>query len=58
MSKRKILKNVPIFCLTLTNLALSVKYGWNWLSICALVLSVIVLIWDVVEVSLDGKKRN
>ena len=52
----KKLKNIPVLCLTLVNLTLAIKNGFNWLNVIALGLSAIVLVWDVWEAIKDGRK--
>ena len=39
------------------NLALSVKYGFNSLTIIALLLAAIVLLWDIIEEVQHGRKK-
>ena len=52
----KKLKCVPLVCLALANLVLAMKNGFNWLNVLSLILSLIVLIWDIAEVLCDGGK--
>ena len=52
------IKNVAILCLFIANLALSVKYGFGVLSIIALALSAIVLVWDFVDAVKKKEKKH
>lgn len=51
-------KNVAILCLFLANLALSVKCGFSVLSIIALVLAAIVIIWDIIDTVHSRRKQT
>lgn len=48
-------KRIPLFCLILANIAIVIKNGFDWLNTLALLLAVAVLIWDILEVILDGR---
>lgn len=48
-------KNVPILCLFISNAVLAIKYGFNPLSVIALVLAFIVIVWDLIDAHLAGK---
>ena len=54
---RKNIISVPILALALANLALAIRYGFSPLSIVALLLALIVLVWDIVEVIKDGRRK-
>jgi hypothetical protein len=57
MRKKENIISVPILALALANLALAIRDGFNPLSIVALVLAFIVLVWDIVEVIQNGRKK-
>lgn len=57
MRKKENIISVPILALALANLALAIRDGFNPLSIVALVLAFIVLVWDIVEVIRNGRKK-
>jgi hypothetical protein len=52
----KKVKNIPYLSLFLSNLALCKTNGFNWLAIIALVLSGIVLIWNIWDTFIDNSK--
>ncbi|TGJ75498.1 hypothetical protein CAGA_23780 [Caproiciproducens galactitolivorans] len=54
---RKNIISVPILALALANLVLAIRDGFNPLSIVALTLAFIVLVWDIVEVIRNGRKK-
>lgn len=51
------IKSIAILCIFLSNLALSVKYGFNSLTIITLLLAAIVLLWDIIEEVQHGRKK-
>ncbi len=53
----KYIKSVALLCIFLSNLALSVKNGFNALAVIAMLLSVVVLIWDIIEGVQYGRKK-
>lgn len=57
MSKKRFFKNSPLYLLTAANIIYAVYNGFNWLTWMAIVLSLVVLVWDILEV-LCGNKRN
>ena len=57
MRKKENIISVPILALALANLALAIRDGFNPLSIVALALAFIVLVWDIVEVIRNGRKK-
>lgn len=48
-------KNIPILCLFISNAVLAVKHGFNPLSVIALALAFIVIVWDLIDAYLAGK---
>lgn len=58
MSKKKILRNTPLYLLTTANVIYAVQNGFSWLTWTALLLSLFVLVWDIVEVIRYGNKGN
>lgn len=58
MSNKKIVnfRNVPLYLLAISNFAYAVRHGFSWLTLVALILTAVVLIFDIVEVVRHGKK--
>jgi hypothetical protein len=53
---KRILKNAPLYLLTLANIIYAIKHGFDWLSWFAIGLTAIVLVWDIVEVIQNRRK--
>ena len=51
------IKSAAILCIFLSNLVLSMQYGFSALSVIALLLSAAVLLWDVIEEVYHGRKK-
>ena len=58
MSKKKLLRNSPLYLLTAANIIYAVQHGFNWLTWFAIGLTLIVFVWDIVEVFKRGKKQK
>lgn len=54
---RRILKNSPLYLLTLSNLVYCVRHGFNWVAYVALSLSAVCLIFDIVRGIQGGKDK-
>lgn len=54
----KKIKNVAILCLFVSNLSLAVKYRFSALNIVALLLSGVVLIWDIFDRIYEGRQKR
>jgi len=58
MSKKKLLRNSPLYLLTAANIIYAVQHGFNWPTWFAIGLTLIVFVWDIVEVFKRGKKQK
>ena len=56
MSKKKTVRNSLLYLLTAANIIYAVQHGFNWLTWLAIILSLIVFVWDIVEVIKRGKE--
>ena len=56
MRNKIFLRNAPLYLLALSNLVYALNHGFSWFTYLAMILTAIVLIWDVWEAMRSGKK--
>lgn len=54
--RKKYLRNVPLYLLTAANAIYAVKNGFSWVTWVAFGLTFIVLVFDVLEMFMNGRK--
>lgn len=58
MDKKKFWRNTPLYLLTAANVIYAVQNGFSWLTWVSIGLSLVVFLWDIVEVVRHRNKRN
>ena len=48
------LKSAALLCIFVSNLILSIRYGWNVLTLLSMILSATILVWDIWEAMHHG----